>query len=165
MGAFARVRGVFVLTLSLVLAGGVFQRAAAQNVVPSQFIAKLHTEAIGRVPDRADLDLQTPFFAANGCNLATVQSLARAFYLSEVYQQLQYDNPAKLLTAFRGLLNREPDAPTFEALLSALGAGRPFAQVLDANFLTTPSSRRSCRASAGPPTTGSTDRCPRWRCP
>jgi hypothetical protein len=134
MLAFARFTSHLASVLALLVAVFIAP-AAAQGVVPTQFVSKQLTELLGRVPDRNGLDFATPFFEANGCNAATLQAQSRAIVLSAEYQSLPYDNAARLLTLFRAVLNREPDATTFEALLVALDTGRPLTQVLDANFL------------------------------
>jgi hypothetical protein len=133
-----RLSSVVALGFGLTCAAGALTPAAAQPVVPTQFLSKLFTEVLGRVPDRAALDFATPFFETNGCNAATVRAQARSVILSQEYQSLGYDNAARLLTLFRGLPNREPDAARFEGLLSALDNGTPFTQVLDNNFLNDP---------------------------
>ena len=140
----AVVRLVQTLTLALVLVGAAaWQPAQAQNVVPTQYIAKLYTEAIGVAPNREGLEFFSNRFATLECNQHSLRQLAFEFFDSDAFRDPYaedggytgprfYDRPATLLTVFRALLNREPDLPTFTSYLNS------GASILDiVHFITT----------------------------
>ena len=101
---------------------------------PAQFVAKMYTEALGRAPDQDGWMGNLDFIAANGCSQATLKAAGKAFYVSGEYKNLGYDNAAKLLTAYRGVLSREPDAVGYASWLAALDNGTAFEIAIDGLF-------------------------------
>jgi len=106
----------------------------AAAVVPTQWIAKMYTEALGRIPDKSGWESSVNNFNSAGCTAASLKSHGRAFYLSTEYTNLGYDNAAKLLTLYRGVLNREPDPSGFNSNLNALNAGTAWSTIVDQFF-------------------------------
>lgn len=84
--------------------------AHATGFVPTQFIAKLYTEALGRAPDASGWTTRTSYFATNGCSAATLSSQINTVFASSEYSALGYSTNAQLEVAYRTVLNREPDA-------------------------------------------------------
>jgi hypothetical protein len=107
---------------------------AAEAAVPYQFIAKMYTEALGRIPDQGGWQGGVNFFTGNACNQANLRTWGRGVYLSAEYTNLAYDNAARVLTLYRGVLNREPDLGGFNNWVGQLNAGTPWATVIDAFF-------------------------------
>jgi len=107
----------------------------AGNYVPAQFIAKQYTEALGRAPGQTEWQTRVGYFHSNGCSAATLSAVGRPIYTSTTFNNLGYDNAAKLLTLYRGALNREPDPPGFESNLNVLNRGAPWSTVV-AQFFT-----------------------------
>ena len=128
--ALHRLPTPWTLLLPLLLAAAV----PAQAVVPTQWIAKMYTEALGRIPDQSGWQNGVNNFNSAGCTAATLKSHGRAFYLSTEYSGLGYDNTAKLLTLYRGVLNREPDPSGFNSNLNALNAGTAWSTMVDQFF-------------------------------
>lgn len=93
------------------------------SYLPSQFIAKLYSEANGRAPDQGGWNTYHQYFRNNPCNLASLQSLAVIFFTSAEYNNLGYDNEEKILTLYRALLSRDPDNQGFHDWVAALNAG------------------------------------------
>jgi hypothetical protein len=106
----------------------------ARAVIPTQWIAKMYTEALGRIPDQSGWQNSSNNFSAGSCTAATLKSHGRAFYLSTEYTNLGYDNAARLLTLYRGVLNREPDPSGFNSNLNALNAGTAWSTMVDQFF-------------------------------
>ncbi len=100
---------------------------------PSQFIAKTYTEALGRAPDQGGWASAVTIFQNTSCTQATLKQWGRVRYLSHEYN-LAYgndsgapcldhppgdpphglpDNAARVITVYRGIVNREPDASGF----------------------------------------------------
>jgi hypothetical protein len=112
--------------------------AAAPNVNaanPSQFIAKVYTESLGRIPDQSGWASAVSTFDTAGCNASSLKNWARVKFLSTEYNSLGYDNAARLLTLYRGVLSREPDPGGFSDWLNALNAGMAWSSVVDGFFV------------------------------
>jgi hypothetical protein len=123
------------MVLSSLLAGFlIIGPVAAEAVIPAQFLAKMYTEALGRAPDQGGWQGWVNWFQSNACSQATLRTGGEAFYLSPEFANLGYDNAAKLLTAYRGILNREPDEGGFRGWLSYLNSGGSWQTVLDGFF-------------------------------
>lgn len=122
----------FLLTLAAALL--LAPQAHAEGKVPAQFIAKIHTEALGRTPDPEEWQSAVSWFRANGCRDSTLKAWAKKVYLSSEYRALGYDSPAELLTLYRGALNREPDAASFRRRLNDRRAGQRWSDLVDAVF-------------------------------
>lgn len=106
-------------------------RAQGQvNVIPTQFVAKMYTEALGRAPDQTGWAIWTSYFASNGCSLSTLQSVATGFYTSSEFTNDYSDNQSMVLTLYRGLLNRDPDQTGFNNWISSMNSGTSWATVV-----------------------------------
>ncbi len=119
-----------VVILAALLVGVSTARAA----VPGQFIAKMYTEALGRGPDPSGWQNRVDSFTSSGCSQAKLKEHGHAFYTSAEYEGLGYDNTEKLLTLYRGVLNREPDANGFTYWLNLLNQGNAFSTLVDVFF-------------------------------
>jgi len=112
--------------------------APAAAVVPTQWIAKMYSESLGRIPDPSGWSNSVAYFNSAGCTAATLKNHGAPFYSSTEYNALGYDNAARLLTLYRGVLNREPDPGGFSSNLGALNGGTvTWAQMVD-QFFTSP---------------------------
>lgn len=90
---------------------------------PGQFIAKMYTEALGHAPDVISWPYWLQWFQAQGCSQATLKEAGVAFFASAEYRSLAYDNYEKVPTAYRAILNREPDGPGFLGWVNFLNNG------------------------------------------
>ncbi len=125
------------MVLSSFLAGFLIVAPVAAEAVatPAQFLAKMYTEALGRAPDQGGWQGWVTWFNGQpSCAAAMLKSAGEAFYLSPEYANLGYDPAAKLLTAYRGILNREPDQAGYTSWLSYLNSGGSWQTVLDGFF-------------------------------
>jgi len=77
--------------------------------VPGQFIAKLYTEGLGRMPYQSEWTQDARTFADAGCNPQTLADIGQQVYTSADYAQLGYDNTSRLITLYRGVWNTESD--------------------------------------------------------
>jgi Domain of unknown function (DUF4214) len=117
-----------VLFLALVLLAnaaivGMPMRAEAAGKVPAQFIAKMYSEALGRMPDPGGWAHFTKAFSQQGCSSTTLGNVARAFYTSTEYTGLPYPPAARVLTLYRGVFNREPDQRGLDQYTAQLQRG------------------------------------------
>jgi hypothetical protein len=110
--------------------------APASAVVPTQWIAKMYTEALGRIPDQTGWQNSVDNFTTNGCTATTLKNHGEPFYTSSEFNALGYDNPAKLLALYRGVLNREPD-PSGLSYNLGLFSTMTWAQIVDSFFTST----------------------------
>jgi hypothetical protein len=120
--------------LSVLFVLCVLSPAQAAARVPGQFIAKIYTEALGRSPDPTAWQEAVSFFEANGCRASTLEAWGVRPWLSAEYAGHGYDPAAELLTLYRGVLNREPDAADFQIRLKARRQGQDFRDTVDAFF-------------------------------
>jgi Domain of unknown function (DUF4214) len=102
--------------------------------VPSQFIAKMYTEALGRAPDQVGWRHYVEHFREKGCNVVQLKEIGSQFYRSEEFAADYDDNQAKVLTLFRGALNRDPDQAGLDHYVSLLSAGMSWESVVNAVF-------------------------------
>jgi hypothetical protein len=121
------------LLLAFVFPG--FNSAArAANVIPTQFIAKMYTEALGRAPDQNGWTAYVEGFQKKGCTAAELSKVGQSFYNSVEFNGDYSDNEAKVLALYRGALNRDPDPGGFYAYVSLLNSGTPWASVVNEVF-------------------------------
>jgi hypothetical protein len=122
---------------SSVAASGMGLAAAQASYVPAQFIAKLYTEGLGRIPDQPGWHSAVTYFTQHGCSAASLAAYGQAVFTSAEYTGLGYGTDARLLTLYRGALNREPDASGLASWQQHLGSGTTWPSAVQA-FFTSP---------------------------
>lgn len=103
---------------------------AATDSVPTQLIAKLHTEGLGRLPTQSEWQAGVDHFTATGCTSAAIEQFGTGVLTSTEYAALGYDNAARVLTLFRTVLNRDPAPGGFDQFHAQLQAGTPWNDVV-----------------------------------
>ena len=126
------------LLRSLILSVGLASATLAHGAPPSQFIAKTYTEGLGRAPTESEWAAAHQALSGT-INVTTLRAWARSIYLSAEYDALYktgatYDNEARVLTIYRGILNREPDPVGLAARAGALDTGTSWSATLDYLF-------------------------------
>ncbi|MES2162976.1 MAG: DUF4214 domain-containing protein [Pseudomonadota bacterium] len=108
--------------------------ASAQCIaaVPSQFIAKQYTEALGRAPDPAGWQGMTNYALSAGCSAASLQSIAVSVFTSAEYTAKGYTAEESILTVYRAIFSREPDPTGYLLWVNQLKSGRTVAELLPA---------------------------------
>lgn len=111
---------------------------------PSQFIAKIYTEALGRAPTEQEWESAHYTFRTGAINSTTLRNWAKPIYMGTEYDALykpggNYDHEARLITLYRGVLNREPDVTGRTYWMGQLTGNPPrsWSSVLDA-FMSCP---------------------------
>jgi hypothetical protein len=125
---------VAVVLLSVVFAGPLVEAspASAATPPPAQFIAKMYTEALGRMPEAGGWAANIDAYGRTGCTLDAIRQSIRGFYLSTEFLGLHYGNAARVLALYRGAVNREPEQGAFDVWTSQLDRGeKTWAQVVD----------------------------------
>jgi hypothetical protein len=117
-------------TAWLVIDGTTEARAA----VPTQFIAKMYTEALGRAPDPQGWTSALQLFQTSGCNQAALTNWGSGVLSSAEFKSLAYDNAALTLILYRSILNREPDTDGYQSSLAALQGGQDFGSLVSSSF-------------------------------
>jgi hypothetical protein len=108
--------------------------AKAQSVIPTQFIAKLYTEALGRAPDQQGWAGHVSFFQPRGCSAGTLAQVGEAVYSSSEFAADAPDAQSKVMALYRGALNRDPDATGLAHYSRQLENGTPLASVVNTIF-------------------------------
>jgi hypothetical protein len=97
--------------------------ATATAVVPTQWIAKVTTESLGRPPTAGGWNDWVAYYSTNGCTADTLKNRGASRYKSAEFLGLGYDNAERLLALYRGALNREPRKLDIDTFLPRLNAG------------------------------------------
>jgi hypothetical protein len=108
--------------------------AHAQNVIPSQYIAKLYTEALGRAPDQPGWTSYSEYFQNNGCTAKTLALAGSDFYNSYEFAADNPDPESKIIALYRGVLNRDADDGGLAGFSNDLKNGEPFSSIVAAFF-------------------------------
>jgi len=100
---------------------------AAAEAVPYQYVAKAHTELLGRAPTAAEWTAGTAFFEQDGCTTSSLEEYGESVVGSPEYGR---DYPAGqeaavALTLYRFVLDREPTPTEFVALRDRLSRVPP----------------------------------------
>jgi hypothetical protein len=117
--------------LALCLLLGASSSAFSQNV-PGAFMVRVYSEALGRAPDPTGWSSAVNYFQVNGCSTFGLKEFARPTFLSSEYASRGYDNSERVVTLYRALLGREPDAGGFYFWRGHLDSGTPFATIVEA---------------------------------
>lgn len=117
------MRKTFLLLAVLASANGF---AAA----PSQFMAKLYSEALGRAPDLSAWKNSLAAGSSATCDASMLQSMAVNVFGSAEYTAKGYTAEEQALTLFRAILSREPDKGGFDFWVNNLRNGMSAAQVV-----------------------------------
>lgn len=124
------VRDLVKIVQKVILLGLLLIPIPALADVPAQFMAKLYTEALGRAPDSGGWAAKIDYFNRYGCTSTTVKDQVKAALTSPEFNNLGYNNAAKVLLLYRTALDREPDANGFNLYLGQLNAGVPYSTVI-----------------------------------
>ena len=110
----------------------VMSTAATAN--PGQYIAKQYTEALGRAPDPDGWTYYLSYLQVYGCNKSTLKDVTQGFFGSPEFNSRGYDHAEKVLTVYRAVLSREPDAGGFNYWVRYLNNGNSLASMIDLVF-------------------------------
>ena len=122
------------LAVLLTMAAWAAPAHAAGGTVPTQYVAKLYSEGLGRGPDQGGWAGMVAFFDSRGCDRASLREQGDAVFGSPEYAGLAYTSSEKVITAYRAVLNREPDATGLSGWTSALDGGMSTTAFVDALY-------------------------------
>lgn len=105
--------------------------ASASIASPYQYTSRLYTEALGRAPDPAGWMQNASYFYYMKCNKNSLLAAAHAMFSSREYAARNYDNVEKVLTLYRAILGREPDAGGFAYWVGYLNNGNSVDSLID----------------------------------
>jgi len=97
---------------------------------PGQFIAKMYSEVLGRIPDQGGWRNYVNYFNSNGCYESSLRAVAFAFLNDSVIASFGYSNAQKLLILYRAAWNRDPDPNGYYFYLNQLNSGVAFNDVV-----------------------------------
>jgi hypothetical protein len=124
-----------VLALLGIVAGGSTPASASSPDVPGQFIAKIYTEGLGRLPTQQEWSAAVEEFSSDGCSPQTLADIGTRVYASADYARLGHDNTSRLVTLYRGVWNSEPDPAEMADWQSALDHGESWSTVVARFFV------------------------------
>lgn len=129
-----------VLVASLLVVGGPGpQPARSAPVVPTQWIARIATEAFGRAPTDSEWNFWLAYYRGQpACTKDTLATLGRAAYQDARFTD-RYPEPAaraaRVLALVRGVYGHEPNGNDWTAYFEPYAAGaRTWSQIVDAIF-------------------------------
>lgn len=97
--------------------------SANAGVVPTQWIAKVTTESLGRAPFPGGWNTWVNYYSSGQCTAATLAAFGKDRYKSGEFLGRRYDNAERMLSLYRGALNREPRESEVRYLLPSLNSG------------------------------------------
>jgi|GEM_PF-6300667 len=111
------------------ICGASFRNSVYSTVsheVPAGYIARQYTEIAGRIPDGGGWNFVVSQFQNGTCTVGSLSAYSRDWFNSAEFTGLGYNSAAKVLVAYRALLDREPTQAEFD-----LDVGRSFSAVVD----------------------------------
>ncbi len=121
---------------------------AVRAEIPAGLVTRLYTEALGRAPDASGWMQQLNAHSGVPCSFAMAQGFARNTYASAEYLSLPYDNTERVITIYRGLLGRDPDAGGLSQYVSYLNGGGTLTALVEA-FVTSGEFQENVMNSGG----------------
>lgn len=82
--------------------------AGSESNVPNEYIARLYTEGLGRLPDQTGWNAQLSRFTGSGCSIQTMTDAAVTTLGSNEFAAIPYTDRARAYAMFRAMLSREP---------------------------------------------------------
>lgn len=107
---------------------------ADASAIPTQFIAKLYTEGLGRAPDQGGWSSYVNYYQGNGCNTSTLSTVGQQVYTSSEFTNDYSDNAARMLALYRGALNRDADQSGLDSYVNQLNTGASWPSVVGSLF-------------------------------
>ncbi len=105
-------RSYLFIAVFAVLGGGylAFRSFAATptNSIPSEYISRVYTEALGRQVAQSDWNEWVDYYKKNGCNATSTRNMTFLIYRSEEFASKPYSTNARVLAFYRGAFSREP---------------------------------------------------------
>ena len=104
-----------------------------------QFIGKLFTEGLGRMPDPVNYRKYQELILEELCTKETLLKIAKRVFMSSEYDELKLCPKRQAITLYRSILNRDP---SYEEILEiagqigSFGAARALAYVKGREFVT-----------------------------
>jgi len=140
------IRLVAILSLCLATAA-----PAAPQAIPAQFMAKIYSEALGRLPDKTGWLAMLATFTKQGCSVKTLSDHARGVLLSAEFAAADYPDDARALLAYRTILDREPVAGDMGEALAKIAAPGGFGAFVSTLLSGVEFAQLAKRACAGKP--------------
>ena len=112
--------------------------AQSASVVPTQWIAKLHSEALGRAPTPAEWSAWQSYYETNGCTRDALRLKARELYLSPQFNASypeSTDKAARVIALVRGVGSHDLNANEWTSYYTAYADGsKTWPQTVDTAF-------------------------------
>src|SRR5215469_41178 len=126
------------LVALLALSPGGAMPAQAAGAQPTQWIAKMYTEAYGRAPSPSDWSFWTTYYSSNACSVSTLSTLGSAIYTSTPFTDAYPEASAKaqrVIALVRGVYSHDPNSNDWSAYYTPYANGsQSWSQVVSAIF-------------------------------
>ncbi len=139
------------LLRALPLLVGILTPAISQAATPTQYIAKVYTEMLGRAPDPSGWNANVNYFHSSGCSVATLRQMGQTTLASSEFSNIGYNNPQKVLILYRAILDREPDSSGLTSHTAQLDNGTALSQVADGFYQSQEFSNLAQKVCSGAP--------------
>jgi hypothetical protein len=110
------------------------------SYIPTQYIAKLYTESLGRAPDQAGWLKFVNSFTSAGCSVGELETIgynSSTFFDSPEFLTANPDPQSQTIAMYRAILNRDPDQTGFNTYSGQLKSGMTPAIVASNLYATT----------------------------
>lgn len=124
---------------------------AAINASTSQFVTKLYTEGLGRIPDQGGWQSAMNYWNANTCNLNTLQGQARIYLESQEFLTSSPTNQERAFRLYRSTLHRDGSVAELSGTITQLNNGTPWPTVLTGVLNSAEFSNRVAQNCSGNP--------------
>lgn len=113
--------------------------ARAAGVVPTQWVAKMYTEALGRAPSAGEWSFWMAYYSSNACGVSTLSTLGTAIYTGAdflaAYSPEASSRPQRVIALVRGVYSHDPNANDWSAYYTLYADGTlTWTQVVSAIF-------------------------------
>lgn len=118
------------ISAALALGFAALPAQAAITAANSQYVAKLYTEGLGRIPDQGGWQSALNYWSANACNLNTLQGQARIYLESQEFLTSSPTNHERAFRLYRSTLHRDASAAELTNTIAQLNNGTAWPTVL-----------------------------------
>jgi Cellulase (glycosyl hydrolase family 5) len=120
------VVAVTLLALTVIVPFRMTSVHAASFTPPTQWIAKMFTEAWGRAPTTGDWNFWLAYYTSNPCNVGTLSTLGSAIYTNSTFLNAYPEatsKPQRVTALVRGVYSHDPNSNDWSAYYTPYASG------------------------------------------
>src|SRR5215471_2140894 len=114
------------LALAVILPMRVTRALAASSTPPTQWIAKMFTEARGQAPTTNDWNFWLAYYGSNACSVSTLATLGDAIYTDSTFTNAYPEatsKPQRVTALVRGVYSHDPNSNDWSAYYTPYANG------------------------------------------